>query len=127
MAVKKSQLYSTLWEACNALRGGMDASQYKDYVLVVLFLKYISDKAKSPEGSDIEVPDGCSFYDIMEHANTTRINEMMKFAQAQTIVTERAITTAGFSCAVTANAEHTPRICTSIGLSLLKGPKYFFI
>ena len=77
MAVKKSQLYSTLWEACNALRGGMDASQYKDYVLVVLFLKYISDKAKSPEGSDIEVPEGCSFYDIMEHANTTRINEMM--------------------------------------------------
>lgn len=40
MAIKKSQLYSTLWNACDALRGGMDASQYKDYVLVVLLLKY---------------------------------------------------------------------------------------
>lgn len=38
MAVKKSELYSSLWESCNQLRGGMDASQYKDYVLVVLFL-----------------------------------------------------------------------------------------
>jgi len=43
VAVKKSQLYSVLWEGCDELRGGMDASQYKDYVLVLLFLKYISD------------------------------------------------------------------------------------
>ena len=77
MAIKKSQLYSALWDACNALRGGMDASQYKDYVLVVLFLKYISDKAKSPEGSDIEVPDGCSFYDVAECVNKDAINEKM--------------------------------------------------
>ena len=33
MAVKKSELYSTLWKCCDELRGGMDASQYKDYVL----------------------------------------------------------------------------------------------
>lgn len=45
MAIKKSQLYSALWESCNALRGSMDASQYKDYVLIVLFIKYLSDKA----------------------------------------------------------------------------------
>ena len=44
MAIKKSQLYSTLWESCNALRGSMDASQYKDYVLIILFVKYLSDK-----------------------------------------------------------------------------------
>lgn len=44
MAVKKSELYSTLWKCCDELRGGMDASQYKDYVLVILFVKYISDK-----------------------------------------------------------------------------------
>ncbi len=77
MAIKKSQLYSALWDACNALRGGMDASQYKDYVLVVLFLKYISDKAKSPEGSDIVVPEGCSFYDVAECINQDTINEKM--------------------------------------------------
>ena len=44
MAIKKSELYSSLWASCDELRGGMDASQYKDYVLVLLFMKYVSDK-----------------------------------------------------------------------------------
>lgn len=44
MALKKSTLYSSLWKSCDELRGGMDASQYKDYVLVLLFMKYVSDK-----------------------------------------------------------------------------------
>ena len=44
MALKKSELYSSLWQSCDELRGGMDASQYKDYVLVLLFIKYVSDK-----------------------------------------------------------------------------------
>ena len=47
MAIKKSELYSTLWKCCDELRGGMDASQYKDYVLVILFVKYISDKSRN--------------------------------------------------------------------------------
>ena len=42
MAIKKSELYSSLWKSCDELRGGMDASQYKDYVLVLLFVKYVS-------------------------------------------------------------------------------------
>jgi type I restriction-modification system DNA methylase subunit len=46
MALKKSQLYSSLWQSCDELRGGMDASQYKDYVLTLLFMKYVSDKAE---------------------------------------------------------------------------------
>ncbi len=45
MALKKSELYSPLWSSCDELRGGMDASQYKDYVLVLLFIKYVSDKS----------------------------------------------------------------------------------
>ena len=44
MAIKKSDLYSSLWASCDELRGGMDASQYKDYVLFMLFIKYVSDK-----------------------------------------------------------------------------------
>ncbi len=44
MALKKSELYSSLWQSCDELRGGMDASQYKDYVLVLLFVKYVSDR-----------------------------------------------------------------------------------
>ena len=35
MALKKSELYSSLWKFCDELRGGMDASQYKDYLLVL--------------------------------------------------------------------------------------------
>jgi type I restriction enzyme M protein len=48
VALKKSELYSSLWFSCDELRGGMDASQYKDYVLVLLFIKYISDKYARP-------------------------------------------------------------------------------
>lgn len=64
MAIKKSQLYSSLWEACDELRGGMDASQYKDYVLVLLFVKYVSDRAKRDPDSLFEVPQGYRFADI---------------------------------------------------------------
>ncbi|MHB2149650.1 type I restriction-modification system subunit M [Calditrichota bacterium LG25] len=64
MALKKSQLYSSLWQSCDELRGGMDASQYKDYVLTLLFLKYASDKAKQPDAL-IEVPEGCYFEDMV--------------------------------------------------------------
>lgn len=66
MAIKKSQLYSALWEGCNALRGGMDASQYKDYVLTMLFLKYISDKQKADPSSMLyTIPEGCTFDDVL--------------------------------------------------------------
>lgn len=65
MAVKKSDLYSSLWESCNELRGGMDASQYKDYVLSLLFVKYISDKWYGKDDAPIVIPDGASFYDIV--------------------------------------------------------------
>jgi len=65
MALKKSQLYSSLWQSCDELRGGMDASQYKDYVLTLLFMKYVSDKAASRQGSLIEVPKGASFADMV--------------------------------------------------------------
>ena len=56
MALKKSQLYSSLWQSCDELRGGMDASQYKDYVLTLLFMKYVSDKCAGKSDAVIEVP-----------------------------------------------------------------------
>ncbi len=62
MALKKSQLYSSLWQSCDELRGGMDASQYKDYVLTLLFMKYVSDKPDTP----IKVPDGGGFADMAQ-------------------------------------------------------------
>lgn len=75
MAIKKSQLYSTIWKGCDELRGGMDASQYKDYVLVVLFLKYISDKAKADNDSLIELPEGCTFDDLVKAKGKPDVGE----------------------------------------------------
>jgi type I restriction enzyme M protein len=65
MPIKKSELYSSLWKSCDELRGGMDASQYKDYVLVLLFVKYVSDKAASQKHYDLEVPKGGGFADMV--------------------------------------------------------------
>lgn len=65
MALKKSDLYSSLWRSCDQLRGGMDASQYKDYILTLLFVKYVSDKAKTDPNSLIDVPAGGSFDDML--------------------------------------------------------------
>ena len=77
MAVKKSELYSTLWKCCDELRGGMDASQYKDYVLVILFVKYISDKSRSDDGFDIDIPQGCFFEDFVALKGKPNIGEEM--------------------------------------------------
>ena len=77
MAIKKSQLYSTLWESCNALRGSMDASQYKDYVLMILFLKYLSDKKKQEEMEDIDLPTGCFFEDFVKLKQSSTIGEQI--------------------------------------------------
>ena len=58
MAIKKSELYSSLWASCDELRGGMDASQYKDYVLTMLFVKYISDKYAGENYAPLMIPEG---------------------------------------------------------------------
>jgi type I restriction enzyme M protein len=65
MAIKKSELYSSLWQSCDELRGGMDASQYKDYVLVLLFVKYVSDKYAGQKDAMLDVPEGGSFADMV--------------------------------------------------------------
>lgn len=77
MAVKKSELYSSLWKSCDELRGGMDASQYKDYVLVLLFVKYVSDKAKSDQEFLIDVPEGGSFNDMIKLKGKAEIGDGM--------------------------------------------------
>ena len=75
MAIKKSELYSTLWKCCDELRGGMDASQYKDYVLAILFVKYISDKSHSDSAFMIDIPDGCYFEDFVALKGHSNIGE----------------------------------------------------
>ena len=65
MALRKSQLYASLWRSCDELRGGMDASQYKDYVLTLLFMKYVSDKRAGNPNALIDVPEGGGFADMV--------------------------------------------------------------
>lgn len=75
MAIKKSELYSSLWASCDELRGGMDASQYKDYVLTMLFVKYVSDKYAGNPMSLIEIPKGASFEDMVALKGQTDIGD----------------------------------------------------
>jgi type I restriction enzyme M protein len=75
MAIKKTELYSTIWKSCDELRGGMDASMYKDYVLVMLFLKYVSDKYADVPYAPITVPKGSSFKDMVKLKGETDIGD----------------------------------------------------
>jgi type I restriction enzyme M protein len=77
MAIKKSELYSHLWQSCDELRGGMDASQYKDYVLVLLFIKYVSDKYAGQEFGPIDIPKGSSFKDLVALKGNPGIGDLI--------------------------------------------------
>src|SRR5512137_383432 len=77
MPLKKSELYSSLWASCDELRGGMDASQYKDYVLVLLFVKYVSDKYVGQRNPLIVVPKGGSFADMVALKGQKDIGDRM--------------------------------------------------
>ncbi|MHB1342766.1 MAG: type I restriction-modification system subunit M [Thermoleophilia bacterium] len=80
MALKKSDLYGSLWKSCDELRGGMDASQYKDYILTLLFVKYVSDKAKTDRDSLIDVPQGGSFDDLVSFKGDKEIGDQINKA-----------------------------------------------
>ncbi|MBI5726438.1 MAG: type I restriction-modification system subunit M [Ignavibacteriales bacterium] len=75
MAIKKSELYSSLWAGCDELRGSMDASQYKDYVLALLFMKYVSDK-KDPI---VELKEGTTFYDMLKYRGKKEIGDKINY------------------------------------------------
>src|ERR1035437_3599309 len=77
MAIKKSELYSSIWASCDELRGGMDASQYKDYVLVLLFVKYVSDKYAGQKNPLIVVPKDGSFADMAALKGKSDIGDQM--------------------------------------------------
>ena len=77
MAIKKSELYSSLWASCDALRGGMDASQYKDYVLSLLFIKYVSDKYADKKFAAIKVPEGADFAAMIAMKGKTDIGDQI--------------------------------------------------
>lgn len=88
MAVKKSDLYSSLWASCDELRGGMDASQYKDYVLFMLFIKYVSDKYGDSDdfAPPIVIPPGASFRDMVALKGNSSIGDLINTQVIQPLV-----------------------------------------
>lgn len=88
MAIKKSDLYSSLWASCDALRGGMDASQYKDYVLFMLFIKYISDKYGDSDdfAPPVTIPKGASFKDMIALKGKSDIGDKINTQVIQPLV-----------------------------------------
>jgi type I restriction enzyme M protein len=77
MPIKKSELYSSIWASCDELRGGMDASQYKDYVLILLFVKYVSDRYAGQPYAPVKIPDGGSFSDMVALKGNAEIGDRM--------------------------------------------------
>jgi len=97
--IDQSEINAVAWKACDTFRGVIDPSEYKNYILVFLFLKYISDlkKDKIEEyrkkyGDDekrirfqmkfenFQLPDGYSYYDIYEHRNDPDIGDRINIA-----------------------------------------------
>ncbi|NLN61337.1 MAG: N-6 DNA methylase [Myxococcales bacterium] len=93
MAIKKSELYTLLWSSCDKLRGGMDASQYKDYVLVMLFIKYISDKyANSDDFSPpVKIPKGASFQDMVQLKGKSDIGDKINTQIIQPLIDNNSL------------------------------------
>lgn len=91
MAVKKSQIYASLWESCDTLRGGMDASQYKDYILALLFVKYVSDKAKSDPYALYVVPEDAGFDAMLRLRHKSDIGDQMNKMLARLMEANRGI------------------------------------
>ena len=92
MAIKKSDLYSSLWASCDELRGGMDASQYKDYVLFLLFIKYISDKYGNSNdfAPPVTIPPGASFTDMIALKGKTDIGDKINTQIIQPLIDANA-------------------------------------
>lgn len=95
----QNQINQAAWAACDTFRGAVDPAQYKDYILVMLFLKYISDlwndhveNYRRQYGNDdvrirrrlererFILPEGCSFYDLYAQRNEANIGELINIA-----------------------------------------------
>ncbi len=92
MAIKKSNLYTSLWQSCDELRGGMDASQYKDYVLFMLFIKYISDKYADSDdfATPVTIPKGASFKDMVALKGKSDIGDKINTQIIQPLIDSNA-------------------------------------
>ena len=140
MALKKSELYSSLWQSCDELRGGMDASQYKDYVLVLLFIKYVSDKYAGQPYAPITIPPGASLNFTLWRMYADGVDpvevgrqwlERMAWATRRGLAvrdrmtdTGRRFTDVGYREALLDPIAQVERICDAIGLDYVSCSPY---
>lgn len=97
--IEQHEINKIVWKACDTFRGIIDPSQYKDYILTMLFLKYVSDVYNEKYGSYLKkykgdkeradramkherfvVPLHCSFYYLYENRNANNIGELINIA-----------------------------------------------
>lgn len=97
--ITSKEINQTVWKACGTFRGVIDPSQYKDYILTMLFLKYVSDLHKDIYKKHLEsykgheeraaramklerfnLPDNSTFDYLYEHRNDTNIGEVIDIA-----------------------------------------------
>lgn len=97
--VSQQEINNILWKACDSFRGTVDAVNYKDYILVMLFLKFISDVWKDHyekyekqykgdkerilrrmERERFVLPDVSSFYYLYEHREQPNVGELINIA-----------------------------------------------
>jgi type I restriction enzyme M protein len=97
--ITQKEINNIVWKACDTFRGVIDPSQYKDYILTMLFIKYVSDVhrdiyeshmkkynndkervARAMKHERFVVPEHCTFYHLYEHRNDTNIGELINIA-----------------------------------------------
>lgn len=97
--ISQNDINTIAWKACDTFRGVVDPSEYKNYILVFLFLKYISDiwrdkqeqyeKQYNGDQQRIKralarerfiIPDGCTYYDIQHQMQEPNIGEIINKA-----------------------------------------------
>lgn len=95
----QQEINDILWKACDSFRGTIDAVNYKDYILVMLFLKFISDSWKEHyekyseqykgdkdrilrrmERERFVLPDQSSYYYLYEHREEPNVGELINIA-----------------------------------------------
>jgi type I restriction enzyme M protein len=102
MAVKKTELYSTLWKSCDEMRGGIEPSQYKDYILILLFMKYVTDKYRDKKDALLVIPENGGFDDMCRQIGKKNIGEQLtvicnNFMEANDLVGDNAIKIPNFN------------------------------
>ena len=98
----QDEINSILWKACDTFRGTVDPSEYKNYILVMLFVKYISDVwqdhfdeymqkyngdetrvRRQLDRDKFKLPQGCRFADLYAQRNAGNLGEIINVALEQ--------------------------------------------